>query len=215
MVNRSVITELATETPSRILLLVMDGVGGLPHPETGKTELETAVTPNLDALAARSACGLLDTVGPGITPGSGPGHFGLFGYEPGRQPRRSEASSPPSESTSRSSGRDVCVRGNFASADEQGCITDRRAGRIATEVNEQLVADLSKISIPGVEVFVLTEAQHRFVVIFRGEGLSDQVSDTDPQATGVPALAAQRARARGREVRRRSSTSSSARRARS
>jgi 2,3-bisphosphoglycerate-independent phosphoglycerate mutase len=189
VVSHSVISELAMETPSRILLLVMDGVGGLPHPDTGKTELETAVTPNLDALAARSACGQIDPVGPGITPGSGPGHLGLFGYEPvanlvGRGILSALGVNFPIERT------DVCVRGNFASADEQGRITDRRAGRIATEVNMHLVADLRQIAIPGVVVFIETEAQHRFVAIFRGEGLSDQISDTDPQATGVPALAA-------------------------
>ena len=189
MANLSLMQELALATPSRIILLVMDGVGGLPHPDTGKTELETAATPNLDALAAQSACGLIDPVGPGITPGSGPGHLGLFGYDPitrlvGRGILSALGINFPLERS------DVAVRGNFATADDQGRITDRRAGRIATEVNAELVAVLRQVSIPGVQVCFETEAQHRFVVVLRGEGLSDQVSDTDPQVTGVAPLAA-------------------------
>lgn len=177
--------DLILETPSRIVLFVIDGLGGLPDPTTGLTELETAHTPALDRLAARSICGLSEPVGAGIAPGSGPGHLALFGYDPvaclvGRGILSALGVDFPIEPS------DVAARINFASIDDRGTITDRRAGRISTETNRRLVEKLRAISLPGLEVFLETESEHRAVAVFRGDGLSDALDDTDPQQTGVP-----------------------------
>ena len=188
MISLDLVKELSVTTPSKILLLVMDGLGGLPDPQTGRTELETAHTPNLDRLAAESICGLAEPVALGISPGSGPGHLALFGYDPiknlvGRGVLSALGLNFPLERN------DVAARINFATVDEQGRVVDRRAGRIATELNRKLVEELRQgIKIPGVEVFLETEAGHRAMAVFRGEGLSDKLTDTDPQATGVPPL---------------------------
>lgn len=177
--------ELVEPSASKIVLFVMDGLGGLPHPESGLSELETARLPNLDALATAGVCGLIDPVAPGITPGSGPAHLALFGYDPiGCQIGRGVLSAlgigfPMGP-------HDVAARMNFATIDADGRIIDRRAGRISTETNRALVAKLRTITLPGVEVFVETESQHRAVLVLRGEGLSDRISDTDPQRLGVP-----------------------------
>ncbi|MBX6771210.1 MAG: 2,3-bisphosphoglycerate-independent phosphoglycerate mutase [Chloroflexi bacterium] len=189
MIPFDVIAELAIQTPSKILLLVMDGLGGLPRPETGLTELASATRTNLDALARESICGLTVPVAPGITPGSGPAHLALFGYDPisclvGRGVLSALGIGFPLEPT------DLAARINFATIDEHGIVIDRRAGRIATETNRQLVQLLRGIQIPGVQVFVETESMHRAVVIFRGPNLSPHLSDTDPQRTGVPPLPA-------------------------
>lgn len=179
--------ELATPSTSKIVLLVMDGLGGLPMEPGGLTELERARTPNLDALAAKSICGLHEPVGPGITPGSGPGHLALFGYDPlkfefGRGVLEALGIDFDLRET------DVAARGNFASKDDAGIITDRRAGRIDTERSTKLCELLQKhVKVPGVEVFVTPVREHRFAVIFRGEGLSDQLSERDPQKEGRPA----------------------------
>lgn len=185
MLPLDLLQDLVEPTPGKIVLFVMDGLGGLPHPDTGRSELETAHLPNLDALATRGICGLIDPVSPGITPGSGPAHLALFGYDPVRyQIGRGVLSAlgigfPMGP-------HDVAARMNFATVDAAGRITDRRAGRIATETNRTLVAKLRTITLPGVDVFVETESQHRAVLVLRGEGLSDRVSDTDPQRVGVP-----------------------------
>ena len=153
-----------------------------------ETELSAAVTPHLDRLAKRSSCGFLIPISYGVTTGSGPGHFALFGYDPvenniGRGVL--EAAGIGFELTD----RDVAVRGNFATVDSNGCITDRRAGRISNEVNERVCGMLRKgVQIEGVDVFVETVKEHRFLVVFRGDGLSGEIRDTDPQATGVPPL---------------------------
>ena len=172
---------------SKIVLLVADGLGGLPLEPGGRTELETARTPNLDALAARGSLGLSIPVLPGITPGSGPGHLGLFGYDPityqiGRGVLEGlgiDFDLGPD---------DVAIRGNFCTLDESGNITDRRAGRIATETAAPLCEKLDQIEIPGVEVFVRCVKEYRLVIVFRGAGLGGDVDDTDPQRTGVPPL---------------------------
>jgi len=177
---------------TKIVHLVMDGLGGLPRDPGGKTELETAHTPNLDALAARSQLGLASPVGPGITPGSGPAHLALFGYDPYRFDIGRgllEALGIGFEQLP----QDVAARGNFCTVDENNCITDRRAGRIPTEVNERLVATLRDISLPGVQVFVETVKEYRFVLVLRptaGQTLHVNIADTDPQKTGVPPLMA-------------------------
>ena len=178
---------LVVPAQTKIALVVMDGLGGLPLEPGGKTELESARTPNLDALAAQSALGLADPVAPGITPGSGPGHLGIFGYDP----MQFEIGRGVLEALGIDfdlGPKDVAARGNFASVDAAGLLTDRRAGRIATEVNQELVKLLRTIKIPGVEIFVETVKEHRFVFVMRGAGLGDALSETDPQRTGVPAL---------------------------
>lgn len=181
--------ELSVEADSKIVLLVMDGLGGLPHPETGRTELEAAYTPNLDKLARESMCGLTVPVAPGITPGSGPGHLALFGYDPVRfQVGRGVLEALGIDFDLQPG--DVAARGNFCTVDDRGIVTDRRAGRIDSERCTRLVAKLQGIQVDGVQVLVEPVREHRFLVVFRGQGLSDRVADTDPQREGVPPLPA-------------------------
>ena len=179
---------LQIKNDSKIVFLVADGLGGLAKKPGGLTELETAQTPNMDRLAKDGTSGSMYPVGRGITPGSGPGHLGLFGYDPlkyliGRGVL--EATGIGFEV----GPNDVAIRCNFCSLDADGKITDRRAGRIPTEESAPLAVKLRRVSIPGVEVFVEPVKEHRFVVIFRGEGLVANVHDTDPQETGVRPLA--------------------------
>ncbi|MGL4943582.1 MAG: 2,3-bisphosphoglycerate-independent phosphoglycerate mutase [Thermoguttaceae bacterium] len=182
------ITELAEKSSNKIVMLVADGIGGLPLKPGGPTELETAKTPNLDALAKVGVSGLSTPIRPGITPGSGPGHLGLFGYDPleyviGRGVL--EAAGIGFVLTD----KDVAIRCNFCTVDANGNITDRRAGRIPSDESAKVVDILKQIKIAGVEVFVEPVQEHRFCVVFRGEGLGGNVADTDPQKTGVPPLA--------------------------
>ncbi len=179
-----ILTSLATKTDSKIVLLVMDGVGGLPI--NGKTEIEAANTPNLDRLVEENVCGLTDSIARGITAGSGPGHLGLFGYDPteyeiGRGVL--EALGVGLEMTP----LDVAARGNFATRDATSII-DRRAGRIPTEINRELCAKITEAipEIDGVKVIVHSGMEHRFVVLFRGEGLDGRIADADPQQVGLP-----------------------------
>jgi 2,3-bisphosphoglycerate-independent phosphoglycerate mutase len=181
------IRSLAVESTTKIVLLSLDGLGGLPRPESGRSELETAHLPNLDTLASEAACGLLRHVAPGITPGSGPGHLGLFGYDPiAYQVGRGVLESLGIEFDLRAG--DVAARGNFCTVDANGRITDRRAGRIATDVCVRLTERLRTIQLPGVEVMVEPVKEHRFVLVLRGAGLSGRLSETDPQALGKPPL---------------------------
>ena len=184
-----VLPRLVRKSDTRILFLVLDGLGGLPHPESGLTEMETANTPNLDALARRSSCGLHDPVLPGITPGSGPGHLGIFGYDPtrievGRGVLAACGIGFPLEPG------DVAARINFCTLDERGIVTDRRAGRIPTEQNRTLTRILESIDLGDVRLFVRAVKEHRAVLVLRGEGLDAALEDTDPQRTGVPPLQA-------------------------
>jgi len=183
-IMEELVQQLATPG-GKMVLLVLDGLGGLPHPETGKTELETARTPNLDALARKGSLGLHDPVAPGITPGSGPGHLGLFGYDPVKHLVGRGVLSALGVGLELGP-QDVAARINFASM-KDGVIVDRRAGRIPSEEGARLVEKLSQIRLPGVEIELKAEMQHRAVVVFRGEGLSPHVTDSDPQETGVPA----------------------------
>lgn len=177
-----VIKSLKTDAPSKVVLLVMDGLGGLPGPE-GTTELEAAKTPNLDKLAAESICGLHEPVGGGITPGSGPAHLALFGYDPLQyQVGRGVLSAAGIDFDLQ--GTDVACRGNFCTVDTDGLVTDRRAGRISTEKNRELVEKLKSIKLSKGEVFVETIKEHRFLVVFRAEGLGEKVNDTDPKIVG-------------------------------
>ena len=185
-VAAEVVSGLAVAQDTRIVLTVIDGLGGLPHPRTGKSELETARTPHLDKLAASSVLGLTDPVGAGITPGSGPGHLALFGYDPRQHQVGRGALSALGLNFPLQPG-DVAARGNFATADAQGCITDRRAGRIPTELCAKLCEQLRDIAIPGAEFFVQPEEGYRFLLVIRGAGLSAALTDSDPQTTGRPA----------------------------
>ncbi len=176
--------ELQVKNDSKIVMLVADGLGGLPMTPGGKTELETAKTPNLDALATRGVQGLSIPVKPGIAPGSGPGHLGLFGFDPLRYQIGRGALEATGIGFQMKPG-DVAIRCNFCTIDSSGKITDRRAGRISSEESAPLAISLRQIKIPGVEIFVEPVKEHRFVVVFRGEGLAGNVKDTDPQAVGV------------------------------
>ncbi|MCA9105465.1 MAG: 2,3-bisphosphoglycerate-independent phosphoglycerate mutase [Planctomycetales bacterium] len=180
--------ELNQKNDSKIVMLVGDGLGGLPMTPGGKTELETAKTPNLDRLATKGVQGASIPVAPGIAPGSGPGHLGLFGYDPIKYVIGRGALEATGIGFELQEG-DVAVRGNYCTLDANGNISDRRAGRIPSEESAPLADVLAKVSIPGIEVFVRPVKEHRFVVVFRGEGLGGNVKDTDPQRTGVPPLA--------------------------
>lgn len=182
---------LVTDNTTKIVLLVMDGLGGLPLEPHGKTELGTAKTPNLAKLAAVSSCGLLDPVSPGITPGSGPSHLALFGYDPIKYNIGRGVLSALGIDFDLQQG-DICVRANFATVDKNGVITDRRAGRISTETNVELCKLIrTKINVPDeYGLFIETEKEHRAAIVLRGEGLDENISDTDPQKTGIKPLPA-------------------------
>lgn len=179
--------ELQVKNHSKIVMLVADGLGGLPMEAGGKTELETAKTPNLSALAQRGVQGLSIPVKPGIAPGSGPGHLGLFGYDPLKYQIGRGALEATGIGFELQPG-DVAIRCNFCTLDTAGNISDRRAGRISSEDSAPLAISLRQVKIPGVEIFVEPVKEHRFVVVFRAPGLGGNVKDTDPQATGVPPL---------------------------
>jgi 2,3-bisphosphoglycerate-independent phosphoglycerate mutase len=173
----------------KIVLFVLDGLGGLPHPETGLTELETAQTPNLDALARKNSLGSLVPVSPGITPGSGPGHLSLLGYDPMEYVMGRGALSALGVGFDLRPG-DLAARLNLATLDGEGLIQDRRAGRPPDEEGRRVVekARMGLTPPEGIEVFLEHEKEHRAVLILRGEGLGADLADTDPQETGVPPL---------------------------
>ncbi len=178
---------LSISGTSKIVLLIMDGLGDLPG-ANGLTPLEAARTPNLDRLASQGICALSTPVAPGITPGSGPGHLGLFGYDPldwdiGRGVLEALGIDFPLGPD------DLAARGNFCTIDPAtGHITDRRAGRIPSDVGQRLVAKLNQIRLPGVEAIARPVKEYRFVLVLRGPGLADGLTETDPQQTGVPPL---------------------------
>ena len=187
MIDLDALKDLYITTPSKIVMLVADGLGGLRHPDTRRSELETAATPNLDLLAWESACGLSVPVMTGVAPGSGPGHLALFGYDPlkyfiGRGVLEALGIEVEMEEG------DVCARGNFCTVDRDGLLEDRRAGRIPTEVSSPLCEELDRIEVDGADLRVCPVEGYRFVLHLRGEGLSDKVRETDPQSTGVPPL---------------------------
>ena len=188
MIDVEELRDCYTNTPSKMVLLVADGLGGLAHPDTGKSELETAHTPNLDALAQKSACGLTTPVLPGVAPGSGPGHLALFGYDPLKHQIGRGALEALGIEVELAPG-DVAARGNFCTVDGDGLLTDRRAGRIPTEFSAPICDRLDRIEIPGAQVDVFCVQDYRFVLRLRGEGLSADVTETDPQVTGAKALA--------------------------
>ena len=185
MIDLEQIHDSIASTPSKIVLLVADGLGGLPHPDTRQSELETAHIPHLDALAQRSACGLTTPVEVGVAPGSGPGHLALFGYNPLKYMIGRGALEALGIGTELLPG-DVAARGNFCAVDDDGVLTDRRAGRIATSLSAPLCERLNDIEIPGVQVDVFPVQDYRFVLRLRGDGLSEAVDETDPQREGLP-----------------------------
>ena len=189
MIDFPYIGDICRPTPSKIVMLVVDGLGGLPDPDTGMSELETAGLPNLDKLAAQSACGLSTPVVTGVAPGSGPGHLALFGYEPlkyliGRGVLEGlgiDVELGPD---------DVAARGNFCTVDGQGLLVDRRAGRIPTNLSTPLVEELNRIEVPGVSLSVHPVQDYRFVLVLKGDDLGEGISETDPQTVGVAPLKA-------------------------
>lgn len=183
------IPPLFTKSNSKIVLLILDGLGGLPITPGGPTELEAASTPTMDHLAVEGTLGQTIPIRAGITPGSGPAHLALFGYDPlhyeigrgvleafgvGMTVRKGE----------------VAARGNFCTLDADGLISDRRAGRIPNTEALPVVELLKTVKIPGVETEVRHVKEYRFAVVMRGEGLSPEIHDTDPQVTGVAPLPA-------------------------
>ena len=184
MVPFNIMKNLSTPTDSKILFIVLDGLSGLPDEKRGKTELEQANIPNLDSLAADSVCGMSVPVAHGITPGSGPSHLSLFGYDPlkyevGRGILEALGIDFPLEPS------DVAFRINFATVDENNIVTDRRAGRISSEKCREICEELDKIKIEGVEIFVRAVKEHRAAMILRGKGLAGNIADTDPQKVGL------------------------------
>jgi 2,3-bisphosphoglycerate-independent phosphoglycerate mutase len=185
----ALIRELREDNGSKIVLLVADGLGGLALEPNGKTELESARTPNLDSCAREGVTGLSVPVLPGITPGSGPGHLGLFGYDP-LEYRIGRGILEALGINFKVGPRDVATRGNFCTVNDAGLITDRRAGRPTTERCVEMCRLMQSIRLPGLEIFVEPVREHRFVVVFRGDNLGDAVNDTDPQQVGAAPLTA-------------------------
>lgn len=181
---------LVVPAETKIVFLIIDGLGGLPMEEFGGSEMQVAHLPNLDALAASSSCGLLEPVGPGITPGSGPGHLALFGYDPYKYEIGRGVMSALGLDFPLQPG-DVAARLNFATLDGQGRVLDRRAGRLDDQTNERLCQKIGQSVKLEVEFHIQRESGYRGLLVLRGEGLSDEVRDTDPQRTGVPPHPAQ------------------------
>ena len=190
MIDFPYIKELAQPTPSKIVMLVVDGLGGLPDPDTGMSELETASLPNLDSLASQSASGITTPVAPGITPGSGPGHMALFGYDPVKYLMGRGVIEALGIGIELGEG-DVAARGNLCTVDTDGLLVDRRAGRIASAESAPLIDRLDEITVPGADLSVYPVRDYRFVLVMRGEGLGDNVSETDPQLAGKAPIEAQ------------------------
>jgi 2,3-bisphosphoglycerate-independent phosphoglycerate mutase len=192
MTDIELMKTLNISADTKIVHLVLDGLGGIPRQLDGKTELEAANTPNFDALAARSQLGLAVPVAPGVTPGSGPAHLSLFGYDPLKYDVGRGVLSALGIGFDLQP-QDVAARGNFCSIDENGLITDRRAGRIPTEFSQKLVPLLREIQLPGIQTFVEVVKEYRLVLVLRpteGQTLHANIADTDPQKTGVPSLPA-------------------------
>ena len=181
--------ELSQTSSTKIVLCVLDGLGGLARSSSGKTELEEANIPNLDQLAAESELGATMPVGVGITPGSGPGHLALFGYDP----LEFDIGRGVLEATGiefQLGPNDVAARGNFCTLDPNGEIIDRRAGRIESNRSSKIVELLRTIQIEGVDLYVEPVREHRFVLVLRGDGLGEYVSNTDPQIEGAKPIPA-------------------------
>lgn len=182
--DNDLVHELLTPALTRIVMLVMDGLGGLPLHPGGRTELETANTPNLDSLAACSDLGLSVPAGAGITVESGPGHLALFGYDP-LQYRIGRGVLEAVGVGFELGPEDIAVRGNYCTVDADGIVIDRRAGRIANDISRELSKRLST-RIEDVDILVQTVREHRLAIVLRGPGLSADLTDSDPQKNGYP-----------------------------
>ncbi len=187
VISPAFLQALARPATSKLLLFVIDGLGGAPVTPGGPTELEAARTLSLDRFAAEGVTGLSEPVGPGITPGSGPGHLALFGYDPIENQIGRGALSALGLGVELAPG-DIAIRLNFATLDSSGNVADRRAGRIPTDLNRRLVQQLNTIELDGVRATFLTESEHRAVLILSGDDLDADVRETDPQAAGVPPI---------------------------
>lgn len=181
------LSRLIQKADTKIVLLILDGLGGLPREQGGLTELESAQTPHMDKLAAQGALGQVVPIKPGITPGSGPAHLALFGYDPLVHDVGRGALSAAGVGLAVFPG-DVAARGNFCTLDQNGLITDRRAGRLSNDESAPVIKLLQKVQIPGVKTEVRQVKEYRFTIVMRGEGLDPSLKDTDPQKTGVPPL---------------------------
>ena len=190
MANFDLMRRLSKDSGGKIILLILDGLGGLPYDVEGETALEMASSPNLDRLAREGSTGLSIPIARGIEPGSGPGHLALFGYDPLTYDVGRGALEAAGIGIDIQPG-DVAARGNFATLDENGLIADRRAGRIPTEQGAEAVASLQDITLPGVDLTVREVKEHRFAVRLRGEGLSPDLNDTDPLEVGKAPLLAE------------------------
>ncbi len=190
MIDFEYLSDIVQPTESKIVMLVVDGLGGLAHPESGRSELEEAQTPNLDRLAGTSSCGLTIPVLPGVSPGSGPGHLALFGYDPVKYLMGRGVLEALGIGLMLGEG-EIAARGNFCTVDEQGLLTDRRAGRISSEESAPLAEMLDRIEVDGAQVSVYPVEGYRFALVLKGDGLSDRVTETDPQRTGVAPLESQ------------------------
>ncbi|NOQ23378.1 MAG: 2,3-bisphosphoglycerate-independent phosphoglycerate mutase [Candidatus Aegiribacteria sp.] len=181
---RGLVEKLVRKNDSRILLAVIDGLGDISIKELGgRTPLEAALTPEMDRLAAGGVLGMHIPVARGITPGSGPAHLGIFGYDPVTYQVGRGVLAALGVGFKLKHG-DLAARINFCTVNDSGMVTDRRAGRISTEKCVELVGMLTDIRIEGIETFVIPVKQHRACVVFRGEDLSDDIQDTDPGLTG-------------------------------
>lgn len=179
------VAPLLQAAETKLILVVLDGLGGYADSRNA-SELEEAMTPNLDRLAAEGVTGLLEPIGPGITPGSGPSHLALFGYDP-REHQLGRGALSAAGLNFRLEPGDVAARGNLCTLDDRGRVADRRAGRPSDEEGRAAAQLLQEgVELGGVEVFFRHEREHRLLLVLRGEGLDPRVADTDPQQTGVP-----------------------------
>ena len=190
MIDFPYLSDVVRSTPSKIVMVVVDGLGGMPHPDYGKSELEFADIPLLDTLGSTSSVGATIPVAPGITPGSGPGHMALFGYNPVKYLLGRGILEGVGIGADIAQG-DVAARGNFCVLDTEGSIVDRRAGRLDTETCKALCSKLNEIQLDGVDFDVYPVMDYRFVLVLKGENLSPNISETDPQVEGVIPLLSQ------------------------
>jgi 2,3-bisphosphoglycerate-independent phosphoglycerate mutase len=190
---------LAQPADSKILLYVIDGVGGVPHPKTGQTELQTANIPNIDRLASASATGRILPAGVGVAPGSGPAQMALFGYPTDDLDLPRGVLEVLGASTVYYAGEraeaadfewefgDLTARGNFGVVDPDGLVVTSRRARLTDDENEELVKHLSgEVHVEGVEIFFFPGKGHRFAVLFRAPGLEGPLNDSDPLTEGQP-----------------------------
>lgn len=193
------LSDLCFRNQSKLLFWIFDGIGGVPHPDTGKTELETAQIPALDAFAQRASCGGLEAFGAGVAPGSGPGHLSIFGYplEHFDLPRGVLEVLGAQKCYHRGEecddfelqANDLAMRGNYATLERIGdrlVIEDRRANNIATEASDRVSRVLSAgVELDGYDIFVFPGEQHRFALVIRGADLESGLTDADPQRSGL------------------------------